>query len=191
MPIKVSISNDSLGSIKQIIESIARKDVLVGVSENDNPRNEESIGSAQLLFIHTNGVRTQAMRIEMEQNVKSKGYHAAYNMYIHSHGSPIWSIPPRPVIEPAIEADKKVMGDLLKDVIMAGLNGDLALAEENLRKVGIEGQTVSQEYFTNPNNGWAKNSPLTIKKKGSSNPLIDTGALRQSIQWSIRGDKNA
>ncbi len=31
------------------------------------------------------------------------------------------------------------------------------------------------------------NAPSTIARKGSSNPLIDTGRLRQSIDWEVRG----
>lgn len=29
------------------------------------------------------------------------------------------------------------------------------------------------------------NSPVTIERKGSSNPLIDTGAMRQAVTWII------
>ena len=30
------------------------------------------------------------------------------------------------------------------------------------------------------------NSPVTIKAKGSSNPLIDTGKMRQSVSWEVK-----
>jgi len=30
------------------------------------------------------------------------------------------------------------------------------------------------------------NAPSTVKRKGSDNPLIDTGRMRQSIAWKIR-----
>ena len=30
------------------------------------------------------------------------------------------------------------------------------------------------------------NSPYTIEKKGSSNPLIDSGDMRKSVQWKLR-----
>jgi len=32
------------------------------------------------------------------------------------------------------------------------------------------------------------NAPSTIRKKGSDNPLIDTGRLRQSIEYAIGED---
>lgn len=43
----------------------------------------------------------------------------------------------------------------------------------------IVGQT--QEYLTNLSS--PPNSPITIMLKGSSNPLIDKGQLRSSIEW--------
>lgn len=33
------------------------------------------------------------------------------------------------------------------------------------------------------------NSPITIMRKGSSNPLIDSGQMRQSIQWVVTKDE--
>ena len=33
------------------------------------------------------------------------------------------------------------------------------------------------------------NCPATIKRKGSSNPLIDTGAMRQAVSWKVRKDE--
>ena len=45
-----------------------------------------------------------------------------------------------------------------------------------------------QEAFDTQGFGeWTPNAPSTIKKKGSSSPLIDTGALRQKIVAEIVG----
>ena len=33
------------------------------------------------------------------------------------------------------------------------------------------------------------NSPATIAKKGSSNPLIDSGDMRKSVKWKLRPPK--
>ncbi|MBY6921870.1 hypothetical protein HYH30_19035, partial [Clostridium botulinum] len=42
-------------------------------------------------------------------------------------------------------------------------------------------------WFTNPSNNWAENSAETIKRKDSDKPLIDTGELRKSITYVIKG----
>lgn len=44
-----------------------------------------------------------------------------------------------------------------------------------------------QQYMTDLRD--PPNAPSTIAKKGSSNPLIDTGALRQSVTYSITNTK--
>lgn len=44
-----------------------------------------------------------------------------------------------------------------------------------------------QQYMTDLRD--PANAPSTIAKKGSSNPLIDTGALRQSVTYSITNTK--
>ena len=37
---------------------------------------------------------------------------------------------------------------------------------------------------------WPPNAPSTIARKGSSNPLIDTGHMRQSVSWRITPQKD-
>ena len=44
-----------------------------------------------------------------------------------------------------------------------------------------------QQYMTDLQS--PANAPSTIARKGSSNPLIDTGALRQSVTYSITSTK--
>jgi len=46
-------------------------------------------------------------------------------------------------------------------------------------------QGIVQEYMTNLKS--PANAPSTIKRKGSANPLIDTGQQRQSVTYSIGG----
>lgn len=55
---------------------------------------------------------------------------------------------------------------------------------QSLNKIGILARNISVESFTD--NDWPENTPATIERKGSSRPLIDTGALRQSITWVVR-----
>jgi hypothetical protein len=52
-----------------------------------------------------------------------------------------------------------------------------------LSKIGLFYQAKTQQQITQGK--FAPNSPLTIKLKGSSKPLIDTGRLRQSISHEV------
>ena len=70
--------------------------------------------------------------------------------------------------------------------------------EQPLMDLGNVAQSDVKKWFTDPQNGWAPNAKSTIegwaspwgkkfKGKGSDAPLIDTGALRQSVSYVIRG----
>lgn len=56
-----------------------------------------------------------------------------------------------------------------------------------LELIGMTAAAKVQQYMTNLQS--PPNAPSTIKKKGSSNPLINNGALRQSITYSITNEK--
>lgn len=57
-------------------------------------------------------------------------------------------------------------------------------AEQILKKIGLFQKDMVQQEITN--GSFEPNAPSTIKKKGSSKPLIDTGLLRQSVNYQIK-----
>lgn len=179
-------SNDRSRELQRILDDIKKLDVLVGIPQEKSSRPGETITNAELAFVHTNGVRARSMRDDMFQDVQEHGYHAAYDMYIMANGSPLWQSPPRPIIEPAIENDKETISELLGKALQCALNGDKQGAMRYLNLAGMEGQTASQEWFTDPANGWPANADSTIEMKGSDRPLIDTGELRKSITFVVR-----
>lgn len=185
--VKVSI-NDNSGDLDKALRELKDMQVYVGVPEEKSSRKDmdEGINNAELAFLLTNGVRQWSMRQEMKPDVKESGYHAAYDMYIQSHGSPLWHVPPRPIIQPAIEDDKEEIATLLKEAMKAVLDGDQERAMQYLNKAGLEGQGASQDWFTDPKNNWAPNAAYTIEQKGSDRPNIDTGELRKAITYVVR-----
>ena len=61
-------------------------------------------------------------------------------------------------------------------------------AQRALGLIGVKAQQIVQDAFTSKGYGnWPENSPNTIEEKGSSQPLIDTGALRSSISYEVTG----
>jgi hypothetical protein len=183
-------TNDNSDRLFQALESLKDLEVYVGIPEEKSSRNEknDSITNAELAFLMTNGVRKIEMREDMSDSVDRHGYHAAYNMYIQANGSPLWQIPPRPIIEPAIADDKDNLSPMLADAAKAILDGDRALALQHLNKAGLEGQAAAQDWFTNPKNGWLPNAQPTIDAKGSDKPNIDTGELRKAITYVVKGE---
>lgn len=178
--------------LKKIMADIGKLDVYVGIPEEEASRkgdNNEEINNAELAYIHTHGVRAKSMREEMQPEMNAgKPYSKAYEMYIKSHGSPLWQSPPRPIIEPAIEKNKDAIAEKYKPAMQAALSGDKEKAIQDLEKTGIFAANKVKAFFTDPENGWAPNSPATKKAKGSGKPLIDTGALRQAITYVV-GEK--
>lgn len=87
-------------------------------------------------------------------------------------------IPMRPFMRNAITKNTRKWGDSVKTALM-GTND----SEKALKMLGeiMRGDIVLS--LTNLNT--PPNAPSTIKQKGSSNPLIDTGLLRSSISWEL------
>lgn len=204
---------DLTDEIKQLMEQIAKKQVYVGIPEESNAihpsdgNGNGKIKNAELLYIQSHGIRSKQMINEMNitmgvddhgmpftaeynnfinQMSNGKPYSAAYEMYIHSHGSALWKAPPRPVLEPSIEHNKEALSQQLGKVAKAALNGQDPNTE--LGKAGMMAQNFARDWFTNPANLWPPNSPVTIKKKGSDRPLIDTGELRRAITYVVKDD---
>lgn len=57
-------------------------------------------------------------------------------------------------------------------------------AEQALQQLGVMAKGLVQEEIVN--GGFAPNAESTIKKKGSEQPLIDTGTMRGSVQFVIK-----
>lgn len=159
--------------------------VFVGIPESKSGRAGTGVTNAQLAFLHTHGVRAIEMRTQvsaMESN-HSSTFSAATQMWLQRHGSPLWQIPPRPIIEPAIEdpQNRNQIAAQLEAAMQSALGGNLTEAKQKLRSAGMVAANLVKGWFTNPRNGWAPNAPGTISHKGSDRPLIDSAQLRNSI----------
>ncbi|WP_304067442.1 hypothetical protein [Megamonas hypermegale] len=187
---KISLKKSGAGfeTIRKSLELLAKKEVLVGIPEDEATReNGDIINNAELLYVHTHGIRTSEMRAEMQKNMDNgMKYSKAHSMYIREHGSPLFRVPPRPVLEPAIEDSKEIIAEELKQANISALDRNPAQAEAHLNKAGMLAQSAAQNWFENPKNGWPPNAESTIKKKGSDVPLVDTNELRKSITYVLR-----
>jgi hypothetical protein len=166
--------------IVDALKKIAAAEVLVGVTEESAPREGEKVNNAQLVYIHT-------------------------------HGSPLKGIPARPIIEPAIEAEdnKKYIAEDLADAAKALMDGKPTEARAALEAAGQTGEDAIKNWFLDPRNDWAPNSTKElgpwlagklsekygrkitpemsyVEAKGSKDPLIDTGALKQAMKHVVK-----
>ncbi len=185
----VSITNDLTKDIKKYLEDLAKKTVCIGIPDTtEHP--DSKITNAELLYVHTNGIRDTTMRRAMQHDLDSgMPYSTAHELYVHENGSPLWNSPPRPILEPAMDNSKEAIAEQMKQVAISALDGNNLTPE--LEKVGTLGQNAARDWFTNPENNWPKNSKDTIKRKGSDKPLIDTGELRKSIIYILKDGESS
>jgi hypothetical protein len=128
-----------LETVRNGLKNLSNMRAYVGIPEANNSRPGQVIGNAALLYIQTNGANLPNGAV----------------------------IPPRPVIEPSIEANRKIIEDELEQCIDAEIEGKIDEAITHLKKAGTLGANGAKRWFRDPRNGWAPNAPSTIRKKGS------------------------
>ncbi len=149
-------STDATAKLKASLQKLARKQVYVGVPED-----------------HTNRQRGEATNAQL--------------IYLHTHGSALQHVPARPIIEPAIEAadNKALITNQLGEAARAVMSEQPAATTDHLQRAGMLGSNAAKRWFTDARNGWAPNTPATIRRKGSDRPLIDTGQMRRAITYVV------
>lgn len=122
---------------------------------------------------------------------------------IHTRGSPIMHIPPRPVVEPALaqESLKEEMGEFLVDSCEAAFEGDMSGTVAGMENAGQRGADGIREYIDGgiapPNapvtlsGGWIYNrvvkKGVLVGGKSGSTPMKDTAALYNDFDYEITG----
>lgn len=103
---------------------------------------------------------------------------------IHEFGSFSRGIPPRSFLRlPVSMKSEQIVEDASKGAIAKLADGDNVGI---LRTFGFACVKAIQEAFSTAGFGsWAPNAPSTIRRKGSSAPLIDTAQLRRSITSKV------
>ena len=96
-------------------------------------------------------------------------------------------VPQRDFMTPSSKKWMKFFTESL-DQVKEGINTGKIEPEKFLAAMGQKGaDIISKEIIlldTPPN------SPYTIAKKGSSNPLVDTGDMARSTTWEVRKSEN-
>lgn len=91
-------------------------------------------------------------------------------------------IPSRPFLRKSVDENEGKINQFLQAEVRSLANGKTA--EALLNEIGNFQKSLVQEKITEGT--FAPNSERTIRKKGSSKPLIDTGRMRQSVNYVIK-----
>ena len=92
------------------------------------------------------------------------------------------TIPARPWLAPGVSSGNEEYIKIIAD----GLEDGKTL-NQSLETVGVVAVAKVQQYMVDLKS--PPNTRETIARKGSSNPLIDTGALRQSVTYKVTDEK--
>lgn len=92
-------------------------------------------------------------------------------------------IPKRAFIKPAITQNRQNYANLVQSQIGRVLQGQMTV-QSLWQLLGTRAVADIQQYMRNAT--FTPLNPATIKRKGSSKPLIDTGQLRQSVTYQVK-----
>lgn len=107
---------------------------------------------------------------------------------VNNFGSADGLIPPRPVLQPAVEKGAPQYQRLAEVMIPKVLSGQMEM-RMLLEQMGTLAEGHVKQEITDLRT--PPNAASTIAAKGSDNPLIDTGAFRQSIRYVVDDGKEA
>lgn len=106
---------------------------------------------------------------------------------VHEFGDPDRNIPERPALRGGVKRGIPKFNALNRDSLREVVRGNLTV-EQALGRLGAAAQgEVQREFIVG---GFVPNKPETIRRKGSSRPLIDIGQYRQSITWMLEGKQS-
>ncbi len=91
-------------------------------------------------------------------------------------------IPSRPFLRNSVDSNSDKINAFLQTRKKGILNGESA--KETLKEIGVFQKGLIQEQIVE--GSFAPNAEATIRKKKSATPLIDTGRMRQSVNFVIR-----
>lgn len=173
---------------KAMREFEAEAFVTVGIHESDSGRESGEITNAQLGAIHEFGAEIDhpggtsygyatekdALKGSVRFLKAGKGFMELGTTQPHKI-----TIPARPWLYPGVESGSLEYVQALEKAVKDGKS-----LQEALEIVGVIAVASVRKYMTDLRT--PPNAQGTIRKKGSSNPLIDSGALRGSVDAVVQ-----
>lgn len=166
---------------------ISEHEVVVGITEKTNG-SRASGGGDQTGGNTQTGAEAGNGAFGNSKSDGSGGIGNADLLYLHTYGSPVNNIPARPVLEPAIsqtEVATQIAEHLKSGMKKAIVGGDAKGAEAEYSRAGMIAQSECRKYIIDSSH-FVPNAPMTIERKGSSKPLIDTGSMMNAITYEVR-----
>lgn len=127
---------------------------------------------------------------EAAGNVPSQVTNAALG-YIHEHGAPEAGIPARPFLASGVKNAQERIVQKMGQAAKAVLQEDTGEVDRRLVEVGSIAQSAVRNKITEgPFEPLAESTLAARRRRGvtRTKPLIDTGQLRQAVNFAVRED---
>jgi hypothetical protein len=124
---------------------------------------------------------TQDTGAAMNEDGVTVATYATYNEFgVRKHGKEV--IPSRPFIRGWVDSKREQIAKTIEK-LYGQVNDGKMFGATALNRLGQYAEYGIRSYLRN--GSFVPNSERTVKMKGSSRPLIDTGTLRNSIRYEI------
>lgn len=170
------VSGGDLPGLKALMARMkdANRSVLVGVPAGAIKRARKSGKLKDAAFIFA--------------EAKTESIPLAMIAAIHEFGAPEQGIPERSFLRGGIRRAAPKLNAVNIDSLRKVLLGNMTI-DQAVEKLGVVAVGEVKREFTVGT--FAPLKPATVKRKGSSRPLIDSGQLRQSITYQLEGKQSA
>lgn len=105
---------------------------------------------------------------------------------IHEFGAPSAGIPERSFLRSAIIEGQEGISNLISQGVSVYLRDGKQIDLQFYDRIGLYASNLVKDKIVR--GPFVPLKEATIERKGSSKPLVDTGALRQSITWVTRNE---
>lgn len=190
MPVNTTVTgaDEVLAELNQLLDEFESDEfVTVGIHEDESQRDSAQINNATLGATHHFGAeidhpggtpygyasQAAAERGEVRFLKRGEGFLVLGETEPHKI-----RIPARPWLDVGVETRAAEYAEIIAKGIEA--SEDLAVV---LERVGLTAEAAARDYMQQLRT--PPNARSTIERKGSSNPLIDSGALRQSVTSKV------
>lgn len=130
-------------------------------------------------------VNSMSVRVGVPSGKDEPGTNIPLTLIAAAHEFGLGNVPERPFLAVGIKSGKdelrKQSYESLKQIVESKMSAGKAL-----QLLGVKAEGLVKQYIRDGN--FTPLKPETIKRKGSSKPLIDTGNLIQSITSGVVND---
>ena len=155
----LTVKGPGIGNIVKNMRALTNKRVLVGVPASTTERDDSPLTNAELGMIH-------------------------------EFGAPEANIPARPFLGPGVEGAEEKLTQQMEKAAVAAVQGSTGDIDAALDAIGLTAQSAVRAKITEgPFQPLAPDTIANRLRRGRTGdrPLIDTGKLRQSLTYVIRG----